>query len=340
MYRYDAIRPALRRRARRPVPRPDAPLSRRRADRGRVPAAAAAERPVHPALRADAARRDSVRPAVVDAAAHARAHRAATTTAATATSRTRQNIQFNWPQLEDVPDILAELARGRDARDPDQRQLHPQHHHRPFRRRRAATRSSIRGRTASCCGSGRRSIRSSRTCRASSRSRSPARRATAPRSCVHDIGLHAVRNDAGEVGFRVLGRRRPGPHADHRPRDPRVPAARRDAQLPRRDPARLQPLRPPRQQVQGAHQDPGQGAHARRCSRSEVEAEWEHLRGGPATVPDEEIARLAAFFAPPAVRALAGRRRRLPRGRRRQPRVRQLGRSATCIRTRCRATRS
>ncbi len=23
---------------------------------------------------------------------------------------TRQNIQFNWPKLEDVPDILAELA--------------------------------------------------------------------------------------------------------------------------------------------------------------------------------------------------------------------------------------
>src|SRR3990170_1350996 len=24
---------------------------------------------------------------------------------------TRQNLQFNWPQLEDVPDILAELAQ-------------------------------------------------------------------------------------------------------------------------------------------------------------------------------------------------------------------------------------
>ena len=29
-----------------------------------------------------------------------------------------------------------------------------------------------------------------------------------------------------------------------------------------------------------------------------VEAEWEQLRGGPATVPDEEIARLAAHFTP------------------------------------------
>ena len=62
-------------------------------------------------------------------------------------------------------------------------------------------------------------------------------------------------------------RRRPGPHADHRPRHPRVPAVARDPQLHRRDPARLQPLRPPRQQVQGAHQDPGEGARRRPSSR-------------------------------------------------------------------------
>ena len=29
---------------------------------------------------------------------------------------TRQNVQFNWPRLEDVPDILAELARVRCTR--------------------------------------------------------------------------------------------------------------------------------------------------------------------------------------------------------------------------------
>jgi sulfite reductase (NADPH) hemoprotein beta-component len=39
---------------------------------------------------------------------------------------TRQNIQYNWPKLEETPDILAELAHGGDARHPDQRQLHPQ----------------------------------------------------------------------------------------------------------------------------------------------------------------------------------------------------------------------
>ena len=65
MYRYDEFDQDARRRARRAVPRPDAALPRRRADRGRVPAAAAAKRPLHPEARADAARRDSVRTAVV-----------------------------------------------------------------------------------------------------------------------------------------------------------------------------------------------------------------------------------------------------------------------------------
>ncbi len=33
---------------------------------------------------------------------------------------TRQNIQFNWPQLGEVPDILEALAEVEHARDPDQ----------------------------------------------------------------------------------------------------------------------------------------------------------------------------------------------------------------------------
>ena len=57
---------------------------------------------------------------------------------------TRQNLQFNWPRLEDVPDILARARQGRDARDPDVRQLRAQHHERSVRRASPATRSSIR----------------------------------------------------------------------------------------------------------------------------------------------------------------------------------------------------
>src|SRR5205814_5272189 len=69
-------RSSLRCRTRRPVSRPDPAFSRRRADRGRVPAAATAKRAVHPEVRADAEGLDSVRRALVDPAAQARAHRA------------------------------------------------------------------------------------------------------------------------------------------------------------------------------------------------------------------------------------------------------------------------
>jgi sulfite reductase beta subunit-like hemoprotein len=47
---------------------------------------------------------------------------------------TRQNIQYNWPALSDMPAILEGTGRSRDARDPDIGQLHPQCHRRPFRR--------------------------------------------------------------------------------------------------------------------------------------------------------------------------------------------------------------
>src|SRR5215467_12022314 len=36
----------------------------------------------------------------------------------------------------------------------------------------------------------------------------------------------------------------------------------------------------------------------------EVEAEWQHLRGGPATVPEEEIERLTSHLPPPAYETL------------------------------------
>ncbi len=75
-----------------------------------------------------------VRHAVGQADAHARPTSRAPTTAATAISPRAQNIQFNWPKLRDIPDILQRSRRGRDACHPDLGQLHPQHHHRPVRR--------------------------------------------------------------------------------------------------------------------------------------------------------------------------------------------------------------
>ena len=94
--------------------------------------------------------------------------------------------------------------RGRHARDPDLRQLHPQRHRRPVGRRRAGRDrgSAHLGRTAAPVD--RRCIRNSRSCRASSRSRSP--RPTHDRAAikVHDIGLRLHKNAEGETGFEVL----------------------------------------------------------------------------------------------------------------------------------------
>ena len=135
MYRYDEFDHRLRRRARRAVPRPGAAPPRRRADRGRVQAAAADERPLPAASRLHAAGRRSLWRAVLAADAQARAYRATL----------RQGLR-PFHHAPEHPVQLAEAerragsagraGRGRDARHPDQRQLHPQHHRRPVRRRR------------------------------------------------------------------------------------------------------------------------------------------------------------------------------------------------------------
>jgi sulfite reductase (NADPH) hemoprotein beta-component len=76
---------------------------------------------------------------------------------------TRQNIQFNWIKLEETPDILADLAMV---------ELHGIQTSGNCIRNVTGARSSANGR---------RSIPSSRSCRASSRSPSRRQRPTAPR---------------------------------------------------------------------------------------------------------------------------------------------------------------
>jgi sulfite reductase (NADPH) hemoprotein beta-component len=210
---------------------------------------------------------------------------------------TRQNIQYNWPQLAEVPDILADLASvemhaiqtsgncirnitsdhfagvaGDEIVDPRPynelvRQwstLHPEFAYLPRKFKIAIT------------------------------------GATTDRAAilVHDIGLQAVRNEAGDVGFRVivgggLGRT---PIVGHVIREflPRAEIlnyldailrvynrfGRRDNKYKARIKILVKEQTP---EVFAAH----------------VEAEWARLQGGPATVPDEEIARLAAHFVAP-----------------------------------------
>ena len=150
---------------------------------------------------------------------------------------------------------------GADARDPDQRQSLPQHHHRPLRRRRA-----------------RRDRGFLRLVRAAAPVVHVPPGVLLPAAQVQDRGERRDSRSRGDLParHRAAGgarrrrrdrlprdrRRRHGAHAHHRPRDPRIPAVAAPAHLPRGDPARLQPLRPARQHPQGAHQDPGEGAHA------------------------------------------------------------------------------
>ena len=211
---------------------------------------------------------------------------------------TRQNIQFNWPKLEDTPDILADLASvemhaiqtsgncirnitsdhfagaaGDEVADPRPwcelvRQwstFHPEFAYLPRK-----FKIAIAG-------------------------------ATSDRAAVlvHDIGLQLVRDAAGDVGFRVivgggLGRT---PIVGHVIREflPRAEILNYlDAILRvynrfgRRDnkyKARIKILVKERTPA---------------VFTQHVEAEWAHLRGGPAVVPDEEVERLAAHFPSPA----------------------------------------
>ena len=79
---------------------------------------------------------------------------------------------------------------GRDACDPDLGQLHPQHHHRPIRRRRRRRARRPAPVLPKSCASGAPSTPSSPTCRASSRSPSTAPCEDRAAIAVHDIGLH------------------------------------------------------------------------------------------------------------------------------------------------------
>ena len=117
---------------------------------------------------------------------------------------TRQNIQFNWIKLAELPDAMADLAevgihamqtRGNCIRNITTDQWAG----RGAGRDRGSPRSG-----PSCCGNTPRCIRNSRSCRASSRSRSPPRDTIAPRSRSTTSACGCTANDAGETGFEVL----------------------------------------------------------------------------------------------------------------------------------------
>ncbi|MSQ87847.1 MAG: nitrite/sulfite reductase [Betaproteobacteria bacterium] len=210
---------------------------------------------------------------------------------------TRQNLQLNWPKLEEVPEILAELATvemhaiqtsgncvrnitadhfAGVARDEivdsfvwcelvrQWSTFHPEFNYLPRKFKIAINGASV-DRVA---------------------------------TFVHDIGLHAVKNSADETGFRVivgggLGRT---PIIGHVIREflpwPQLlnyldAILRVYNRYGRRDnlyKARIKILVKER----GLEK-----------FRAEVEAEWAHLKDGPATVTEEEIRRIEARFTRP-----------------------------------------
>jgi sulfite reductase (NADPH) hemoprotein beta-component len=216
---------------------------------------------------------------------------------------TRQNIQFNWPKLEQVPDVLAELASvqmhaiqtsGNCIRNittdhfagvaPDElvdplvwaellRQwstLHPEFAYLPRK-----FKIAISG--------------------------SPADRAA---SLVHDIGVAAVRAADGTVGFRVIVGGGLG----------RTPIIGQEicAFLP------WMHLLTYLEAILRVYNRYGRRDNLYRARikilvkdrgienfRAEVEQEWTWMKGGPGTLVEAEIERIAARFARPSYRTLA-----------------------------------
>ena len=190
-------------------------------------------------------------------------------------------------------------GRGRHARHPDQRQLHPQPHRRPPRRRHRR-----RGRRSAHLGRGDPPVVDLPprvlvpAAQVQDRGHRLARR-TGRRSRIYDIGLRLHRDDDGRAGLRGAGRRRPGPHALSRPDDPRAPAgARTCCRTCRRScastiatagatisyKARIKVL--VASLGRGGVRPPGRGGVGARPTRP------------PVDLPDTELARIRAAFAP------------------------------------------
>jgi sulfite reductase (NADPH) hemoprotein beta-component len=215
---------------------------------------------------------------------------------------TRQNIQYNWPKLEDVPDILAELAEvemhaiqtsGNCIRNttsdhlagvaPDELEdprpwceiirqwstFHPEFTYLPRKFKIAVTGA-------------------------------PQDRAA---SLVHDIGVHIVRGSDGELGFRILAGGGLG-------RTPVIGHVMREF-LPR------EYLLSYLEAILRVYNREGRrdNIHKARIKilvkslgieefRRRVAAEWDLIKEGGLRVAETEVERMRAFFRPPPYRSL------------------------------------
>ena len=215
---------------------------------------------------------------------------------------TRQNIQYNWPRLEDTPDILADLAAvemhaiqtsgncirnvtadqfagvaADEVEDPriaseiirQWSTLHPEHSFLPRKFKIAVTGAAA----------DRAAVR------------------------VHDIGLVIRRNEAGEVGYEVIVGGGQG-------RTPMVGKTIR-AFLPKRY------LLSYMEAILRVYNQLGRRDNMYKARikilvhelgaevfTAMVEEEWSHIRDGAIDLPAAEIERIKAYFAPPAYERL------------------------------------
>jgi sulfite reductase (NADPH) hemoprotein beta-component len=216
---------------------------------------------------------------------------------------TRQNMQYNWPELKDVPDILADLAAvqmhaiqtsGNCIRNTTTDQFagvvageiedprptcelirqwstfHPEFAFLPRKFKIAVNAHPDVDRAA---------------------------------TAVHDIGVYIVRNDKGEVGYRILVGGGLG-------RTPMVGSVIRDF-LPREHlisyleaVLRVYNLHGRRDNKYKARIKILVKALTPAVFAEKVEAEWSHLKDGPFTVPAAEFERLRGFFTEPAYEVL------------------------------------
>ncbi len=216
---------------------------------------------------------------------------------------TRQNLQYNWPKLETVPDILADLATvemhaiqtsGNCIRNTTSDHLagvtpneledprpwceiirqwstfHPEFYYLPRKFKIAVTGA-------------------------------PQDRAA---SLVHDVGVHIVRNAAGELGFEILAGGGLG-------RTPIIGQVVRDF-LPREHLLsyleailRVYNLEGRRDNLTKARIKILVKSLGIEEFKRRVEAEWELIRDGGLRVDEAEVARMRSFFAPPAYERLA-----------------------------------
>ncbi len=268
--------------------------------RGRIPSAAPAERPLYPAARADAADLDPVRAAVVAPAAQARADRA----------RLRPRLR----PLQHAPEPAAQLAAARG------RSRHPRRARdgaRCTRSRRRATTSAISPAITSPAWRPTRSSTPRPYCELIRQWATLASGVRVPAAQVQDRRHRRDQRPAGGAPARHRARggrertrrarlpghrrRRHGPHADHRPCDPRVSAPRGHSRLPRGDPAH-RTTASAAATTSGRRASRSSSRSARpRSSRSMSRRSSRTCKDGPSTLIAEEFdaSRAAASRAPP-----------------------------------------